>query len=359
MTGLTWVSWSIFIIKAMSFSDLTRNPSRRDFLKLLGLGFAASILPQGVSSSSFTKDQLFGRVTRNGVAVYPSPSLISEKVKHVYLDEVFPVKEIAIDDKNGQNRLWYELGEIGFAPASFIQPVRRVNQVSNGHIPEEGRLGEISVPYIDAYDKVRGTRVVYRFYYAATFWVQERLRDDWGVPWYRVLDDRSNRSYFVRAYAVRLVDEDELQPISPDVDPDTKWLLVDLSQQTVRAYEDKREVFMAKISSGTINSEGYYYTPKGQFRTYIKRPCRHMASPASDRFSGFDLPGVPWVSYFTGDGIAFHGTYWHNNFGVPMSHGCINMTPQAAKWIYCWTLPCVPSNQYILEDPNATRVKIV
>jgi len=50
----------------------------------------------------------------------------------------------------------------------------------------------------------------------------------------------------------------------------------------------------------------------------------------------FDLPGVPWVCYISWTGVSFHGTYWHNNYGTPQSHGCINLTPEAAKWIYRW-----------------------
>ena len=73
----------------------------------------------------------------------------------------------------------------------------------------------------------------------------------------------------------------------------------------------------------------------------------------------YDLPGVPWVSYFTEPGIAFHGAYWHNRFGTPMSHGCINMRPDAAKWIYRWTLPAVPPNQFLLESQNGTQVEII
>ncbi len=53
--------------------------------------------------------------------------------------------------------------------------------------------------------------------------------------------------------------------------------------------------------------------------------------------NGFDLPGVPWVLYITESGISFHGTYWHNDYGRPHSHGCINLAPQAAKWLFRWT----------------------
>lgn len=53
----------------------------------------------------------------------------------------------------------------------------------------------------------------------------------------------------------------------------------------------------------------------------------------------YELPGVPWTCFFTEVGHAFHGTYWHDNFGVPMSYGCINMRTQEAKWLFRWVLP--------------------
>lgn len=60
----------------------------------------------------------------------------------------------------------------------------------------------------------------------------------------------------------------------------------------------------------------------------------------TDDLEAYILPGVPWVSFFEPEtGIAFHGTYWHQNFGVPMSHGCINMKTEEARWLYRWTTP--------------------
>jgi hypothetical protein len=72
----------------------------------------------------------------------------------------------------------------------------------------------------------------------------------------------------------------------------------------------------------------------------VKMPSKHMgeANLAAD-IEDYVIPGVPWTSFFTERGHAFHGTYWHDNFGVPMSHGCINMRPEEAKWIFRWSLP--------------------
>jgi lipoprotein-anchoring transpeptidase ErfK/SrfK len=67
---------------------------------------------------------------------------------------------------------------------------------------------------------------------------------------------------------------------------------------------------------------------------------------------------VPWISYITESGIAFHGTYWHNDFGIARSHGCINLPSKAAKWLYRWTLPFVPYNEQSTYNVSGTHVDV-
>jgi lipoprotein-anchoring transpeptidase ErfK/SrfK len=119
----------------------------------------------------------------------------------------------------------------------------------------------------------------------------------------------------------------------------------------MRCYEYDQVVFKTNISSGlpdiTGNTNGIpTRTPQGDFRIQVKMPSKHMGngSLASD-VEAYELLGVPWVSFFTPQGHAFHGTYWHDNFGVPMSHGCINMRSDEAKWVFRWCLPAAPADQ--------------
>jgi lipoprotein-anchoring transpeptidase ErfK/SrfK len=102
-----------------------------------------------------------------------------------------------------------------------------------------------------------------------------------------------------------------------------RWIDVDLSEQRVRAYEGSTVLRSMLVSTGTA----YYPTPTGRFRIYAKYGAVRMTGP------GYDLPNVPHTMYFYG-GYAIHGTYWHNNFGHPMSHGCINLTRADAAWLY-------------------------
>ena len=343
---------------------LSSQFSRRDFLQFLGLGMAGLLLPKQIGTRSFAglenslQDGLLGRITQSGYQLHKAPDEKTTVVREMEQDSLLQITGVTVSEsETSPNRIWYELDGTLYGHSRRIQPVKRHFNAVDTAIPEDGCLGEITVPYVDAYNSMDSKRsVIYRFYYASTFWILNRIKDQEGSIWYQLLDDRTYGRFYVPAYYVRLVPDSELTAISPEADPEVKKIIVDLSAQSMTAYEGDRIVYMSRISSGVRLKEGGFATPKGIYRITRKRPCRHMANPANAYGSGFDLPGVPWVSYFTSDGVAFHGAYWHNDFGVPHSHGCINMTPQAAKWVYRWTTPSVPSENYYYADTNGTRV---
>jgi lipoprotein-anchoring transpeptidase ErfK/SrfK len=101
-------------------------------------------------------------------------------------------------------------------------------------------------------------------------------------------------------------------------------------------------VFGTLVSSGG----GGFGTPKGDHAAVYKQVSRHMYSdPTQEAFSDpnfFDLPGVPFNTFLTTEGHAIHGTYWHGDYGRPRSHGCVNVPPDAARWIFRWTDPVTP-----------------
>lgn len=104
-----------------------------------------------------------------------------------------------------------------------------------------------------------------------------------------------------------------------------KQIIVKLSEQKVYAYENGQLLRHFVVSTGLPATP----TVQGDFSIYIKYNSQRMVGP------GYDLPGVPWVMYFY-QGYGLHGTYWHNNFGSPMSHGCVNMRTPEAEWLYAW-----------------------
>jgi lipoprotein-anchoring transpeptidase ErfK/SrfK len=144
---------------------------------------------------------------------------------------------------------------------------------------------------------------------------------------------------------VRPIPFEELAPITPEIPLEKKRIEVNLTTQMLSAYEYDKEVLKTSISSGLFNGprgkDGLSTkTPQGEFRIMEKDPAKHMGNgnlfaDADD----YELPGVPWTCFFTTQGHAFHGTYWHENFGTPMSHGCINMRTEEAKWLFRWALP--------------------
>lgn len=104
-----------------------------------------------------------------------------------------------------------------------------------------------------------------------------------------------------------------------------RWIRVDLSDQELIAYEGETPILRTKVSTGRARTP----TVVGTFRIYLKRRTQTMTGP------GYRLPDVPYVMYFH-RGYALHGTYWHNNFGRPMSHGCVNLPTSVAEQLYQW-----------------------
>ncbi|MGA2820105.1 MAG: L,D-transpeptidase [Anaerolineales bacterium] len=105
----------------------------------------------------------------------------------------------------------------------------------------------------------------------------------------------------------------------------TRWIDVDLSTQTVVAYQGNSPVATFLVSTGVPA----HPTVTGRYRIYVKYRYDDMAGP------DYYLPNVPYVMYFY-EGYSLHGTYWHHNFGHPMSHGCVNMRTSDAAWLYNW-----------------------
>ncbi len=111
--------------------------------------------------------------------------------------------------------------------------------------------------------------------------------------------------------------------------PGEKWIDVNLSSQTLVAFEGSAPVFDSLVSTGLAN----HPTVTGQFRIWLRFASQDM----NGYRLGYDyyLKGVPYVQYFYQD-YALHGTFWHNNFGRPMSHGCVNLPTPAAEWLFNW-----------------------
>jgi lipoprotein-anchoring transpeptidase ErfK/SrfK len=343
--------------------------SRRDFLKLAAAGLLSTLLADAHlkpvlantdrSAPALLRPDQQGRVTAATINVYEAPSVKAKFVNSYWRDTVLPIIGVVIgEDETVHNRIWYQVGERAFAYSGTIQPVRTLLNEPAAEIPRYGALAELTVPFTDAHAEADpASKILYRMYYETTYWLTARAQGSDGAIWYRFYDDKRKKYFHAPAAHLRLPTAAELAPLSPGADARLKHVQVRLKDQLVVAYEGQNPVFMARASTG-YEWHGNWSTPLGTHITNFKRATRHMAAGdlAAD---GYDLPGVPWVSYLTEQGVSFHGTYWHNDFGRPRSHGCVNLTPQAAKWIYLWTQPAVPADQSSIYREFGTTVEII
>lgn len=322
------------------------NLSRRDFLKLGGLTLGSLAFSPFLPPNGGFDDASLVRVATTSVSVYKEPSDKSPIVGTWYRDELVRVYE-EVRGVNGEpkhNPIWYRVWG-GYMHRARLQRVKIIYNKPMESLPEGTRqLVEVTVPYTQAYQ--RSTRYGWqpnlRLYYESVHWVDAIEEGPDGTPWYRVFD--ASGVYHVASLHVRPIPHEELSPISPDVPPGKKRIEVNLTTQTLTAFEYDKPVFETKISSGANYprkpGEISTITPKGDFRIAEKKPSVHMGN--GNLFADVDdyeLPGVSWVMYFTEHGHAFHGTYWHENYGAPMSHGCINMRTAEARWLFRWALP--------------------
>ncbi len=168
-----------------------------------------------------------------------------------------------------------------------------------------------------------------------------------GGDWYKIkfaaalqYPERVQGGMYVSADMVQTFLDPGDQLLTPGENASTtKRIVVDVSQEMLYAYDGDVLFMQEPISTGLE----FTPTPHGTFRIFKKTPARYMQGPlpgVSDQV--YDLPGVPWDLYFTQDGAVIHGAYWHDHFGEPWSHGCVNLSPQNAKKLYHWAEVGVP-----------------
>ena len=335
--------------------------SRRDFLKLaatgaLGLALSKLRLDRALAAPPASQ----GRATWSGIPLYDAPSFNAKQIRVFGKDQVVNITaEVEGDEGYGNpyNKAWYQVDN-GYTYSGWLQPVGTRFQKTVFDIPTAGRLGEIVVPMSEArLAPYTFARKGNRLYYGSTHWVKKVIvtREEKSI-WYEIYDNYLQKSFYIPTYNTRLVPDDELTPLSPNIHDADKLIYVDLSTQLVTLFEGEKMVLSFRCSSGAEGSR----TPVGDFSTYHKGPSIHMTNQGDAVNNIYDLPGVPWVSFFTGNGDAFHGTYWHNDYGRPRSRGCVNLPSGAAKFIYRWTRPLVPPDtDYLYLPGQGTRVQIV
>jgi hypothetical protein len=148
-----------------------------------------------------------------------------------------------------------------------------------------------------------------------------------------------------------------------EVGEDEKWLDIDLTHQTLVAYVGDRPVFATLVSTGRIRKEGDperdHRTPKGVFRVRAKH-LTHTMDGDSAVDGPYSIDDVPYVQYFHG-AYAIHTAFWHDRFGTPRSHGCVNLAPEDSKFIYAFTEPTPREGwhgTYPAEGEQGTAIRV-
>ncbi|MDP2649268.1 MAG: L,D-transpeptidase [bacterium] len=154
--------------------------------------------------------------------------------------------------------------------------------------------------------------------------------------------------------------EDEQTPVLGETTSSNKHIYIDLSTQTLYAYEGNKLIYSFLVSTGKWGR-----TPTGDFTVWIKLRYTRMSGGDQSLGTYYNLPNVPYVMFFSNNeipktaGYSIHGAYWHNNFGHPMSHGCVNMKPEEAEKVYYWANPPTQGNlTYATKDSPGTPITI-
>jgi len=360
--------------------------SRRDFLKLSAIGIGSLYFhPQNILRGlpDFPDAKRLGRVTVGMVELKAQPDPNSQTLGVLYEDAVLPwLQEVSGISPAYifNNQRWVETPE-GYIYGPYYQPVyNRPNQAVES-LPDSSRgagmWAEVTVPYADAVlDREPSSNswveakleegMPLRVYYSQVFWIDQIKTNNQGETIYRI-----NPNYYggvdmlwVDARAFRPIVYDELTPIHPEVTD--KSIVIDVLHQVLSCYEGDTEVHFCRVSTGAKfdmygNQVDKWATPIGTHRITRKYISLQMSGGTTG--AGYDLPGIGWTSIFASGGVAIHSTFWHNNYGDPVSHGCVNVSPEDAKWIFRWSAPEVVYDPGSLDvtqtGDDSTIVKVV
>ncbi|MBA4383740.1 MAG: hypothetical protein C0410_03315 [Anaerolinea sp.] len=351
--------------------------TRRDFLKDTILGISSlAILPlkNWQPRLQFPLVERLGRVTVGMAEVKAKPDADSTTISKVYEDAVLPwLREVIGRRPYRRNQRWVETPD-GYIWAPYLQPVKDISNESINLLPETsigaGMWVEVTVPFVDLLLANPPARSPWlqedqtpRLYFSQVFWIDQIKQDEQGQSWYRVNERYGYGDIFwAKAEGFRPLLKDEIAPIRPEVED--KRIVVHIAHQTISCFEGKNEVHFAMVSTGIQEDMNgartpQWETPLGEWPIWRKVISVHMSGGSTG--GGYDLPGVSWVSLFEANGVAIHSTFWHNNFGEQMSHGCVNAAPEDAKWIFRWANPIVPYDpgDLTIGMPGGTSVEVI
>ena len=353
--------------------------TRRDFLKLapLGMGALAFRYYDRLALLEFPQADKLGRITVGKMDVFAKPDGSSPPIGALYEDNLVPWLREWVGSMPGRINQRFVETPNGFVWGGYVQPVWNKPNVPVSSLPTtslgQGMWAEVTVPYVDLIldnPPARAPWLQYRatinlpprFFYSQVVWIDQVRSDEAGQVWYRLNEKYGSGDIFWgQAEAFRPIATEEIAPINPDATD--KRIIVRVWNQTLSCMEGNTEVHFARISSGALydawgNRVDAWETPVGD--SPIWRKAVSLPLSGGSAAAGWSLPAVGWISLFVGTGVAIHSTFWHNNYGEPSSRGCVNATPEDAKWVFRWSLPSVPYDpgDVTVEWPGGTVVSV-
>ena len=380
---------------------MNRKLSRRDFLKIAGvtgaglgvLAFNPYRLPDFEYLSSpkrlpqFPSSDIIGRVVDTNIDLRSTPTndpALNNSISKLEADTLVEWgRQVLGSVIGGLSIQRYVETPQGYIYAPVLQPTRNLPNTPITDMPagQQGFWAEVTVPYVElAHEGVVASpwlqdHIVYNFpprlYYGQVVWM-DQVRTSNGFVEYRWNEDANGHGYgygasgeyfWADGAGFKVLTEEDVAPINPDVDPNDKRIDVDLDYQTLSCYEGSTEVYFCRISSGLTNIidpatgqiNDKLATPVGNLLIHWKIMSLNMTAGTFQ--SGYSTPAVPWSTMISGEGVAIHGAFWHNSFGEKRSHGCINVAPEDAKWIFRWTTPYVSLAQSELRISSLIMVR--
>jgi len=357
--------------------------NRRKFMQKSLMGMGGLILLPKLNKRSLVLDEwpqgeLLGRNTVYQPSALPiriKPAVESTVVRQLQEDEVVVwLREVLGESPVGRpNKTWVETPE-GYIYAPSLQKVKNIPNTPVTTLPEaNGEIGmwvEVTVPYVNMELANPPSRAPWlnavppsrwRLYYSQVIWVDEIQTASDNKILYRLNERYGSYGdiFWADATAFRVVTQEEIAPINPDASE--KRVLVNNNQQSLTCYEGNNEVYFCRVSTGRKldeygNPVDTWSTTPGTFWVWRKLMSLHMSGGGTG--AGYDTMAIPWTSLFVGEGIAIHATFWHNDFGTPKSHGCVNALPEDAKWIFRWSTPQVFYNPGDITSTTYEGTKI-
>jgi hypothetical protein len=371
------ISFNLSIFTAVM--DRNTTLTRREFLRVSALALGSLALTPWKQwqqvAAQWPDAERFGRVCLGKVSIRSKPHPDADIVKEIFDDAVVVwLREVVGASPGYGSRRWVETPD-GYIYAPRLQPsFNRPNQPVQT-IPEtngqKAMWVEVSVPYVDLIIANPPIRTpswkesqLARLYYSQVTRVDGVKTGSDGGIYYHLNQEFGSYGdmFWAPAEAFKPITAEDVAPLSPDVE--NKKVVVNVTRQTLSCFENDREVYFCRISTGAKfdylgNAVDKWSTPLGPHPIYRKLMSLHMSGQTTG-----DWPDVPWTSLITGEGVSVHSTYWHNDFGVPRSHGCVNCAPEDARWVFRWTNPGVPllPGQLDISDrwpPTGTIVEVI